>query len=135
MARYQNVSSTPKNTRYKCVEMVGFQQIWVCYKKLNNIYYSRYKYKTYIYKLFHRMIKRFWKCQGCSSIHTGMLKDFDVPVLSVTVGTTSIWIIIYYIQYDKNIYHWLKLGNKRVLEKFHNTLTFLKICRYRLMPL
>ena len=32
------------------------------------------------------MINSFWKFQGYSSIYTGRLKDFDVPVLSVTVG-------------------------------------------------
>ena len=39
-----------------------------------------------LYKLFHRMINRSCKFQGCSSIYTGMVKDLDVPVLSVTVG-------------------------------------------------
>ena len=32
------------------------------------------------------MINRFCKFQGCSSIYTAMVTDFDVPVLSVTVG-------------------------------------------------
>ena len=70
MARYQNGSSTPQNTRYKFVEMVGFQQIQICYKKLNKI----------------RMINRSCKFQGCSLIYTAMVTDFDVPVLSMTVG-------------------------------------------------
>ena len=39
-----------------------------------------------IHKLFHRMMNRSRKCQGCSSIYMGMAKYLDVPVLSLTVG-------------------------------------------------
>ena len=39
------------------------------------------------HKLFHRMTNRSCKLQGCSLIYTGMAKDLDVPVLSLTLGT------------------------------------------------
>ena len=38
------------------------------------------------HKLFHRMINRSCKLQGCSLIYTGMVKDLDVPVLLLTLG-------------------------------------------------
>ena len=38
------------------------------------------------HKLFHRMTNRSCKLQGCSLIYTGMAKDVDVPVLSLTLG-------------------------------------------------
>ena len=38
-------------------------------------------------KLFHWMMNRSLKFQGCSSIDTGMAKDLDIPLLSVTLGT------------------------------------------------
>ena len=40
------------------------------------------------HKLFHRMTNRSCKLQGCSLIYTGMAKDVDVPVLSLTLGMT-----------------------------------------------
>ena len=43
-----------------------------------------------IHMLFYWMINRSWKFQGCSLIYTGMVKDVDVPLLSVTLGTTSL---------------------------------------------
>ena len=53
-------------------------------QKLNEIYIIRdVNIKP---MLFHRMINRSWKFQGCGSIDTSMVKDLDVPVLSVTVG-------------------------------------------------
>ena len=42
------------------------------------------------HKLFHRMINRSCKLQGCSLIYTGMAKDLDVPVLSLTLGISDI---------------------------------------------
>ena len=66
--------------------MVGFQQIWVCYKKLNKIYIIQDINIKLICKLCHMMINRSCKFQACSSIYTAMVTDFDVPVLSVTVG-------------------------------------------------
>ena len=44
-----------------------------------------------IHKLFHWMINRPWKSQGCSLIHMGTAKDLDIPVLSVTLG---IWTVL-----------------------------------------
>ena len=41
------------------------------------------------HKLFHRMTNRSCKLQGCSLIYTGMAKDVDVPVLSLTLGIMS----------------------------------------------
>ena len=41
---------------------------------------------TLIHTLFHLLINRSCKYQGCSSIYTGMAKDLGVPVLSVTLG-------------------------------------------------
>ena len=39
------------------------------------------------HKLFHRMTNRSCKLQGCSLSYTGMAKDVDVPVLSLTLGS------------------------------------------------
>ena len=41
-----------------------------------------------IHVLFHRMIKRSCKFQGCRLIYAGMAKDLDVPVLLLTLGIT-----------------------------------------------
>ena len=38
-----------------------------------------------IQKLFHKMMNEFIRYQGCSSIHMGMAKYFDVLGLSLTV--------------------------------------------------
>ena len=40
-----------------------------------------------IHKLFHRMMNRSCKLQGCSLIYVGMANYLDVPVLSLTVGS------------------------------------------------
>ena len=45
------------------------------------------------HKLFHRMTKRSCKLQGCSLIYTGMAKDVDVPVLSLTLGIIASLVI------------------------------------------
>ena len=42
-----------------------------------------------IHKLFHRMTNRSCKLQGCSLSYTGMAKDVDVPVLSLTLGMSA----------------------------------------------
>ena len=39
-----------------------------------------------IHKLFHRMINRSCKLQGCSLIYTGKAKYLDAPVLLLTLG-------------------------------------------------
>ena len=74
--------------------MVGFQQIWVCYKKLNKIYIIQDINIKLICKLCHMMINRSCKFQGCNSINTAMITDFDVPVLSVTAGSLLQVVII-----------------------------------------
>ena len=41
-------------------------------------------------KLFHWMMNRSSKFQGCSSIDTGTAKDLDIPLLSVTLGMYTV---------------------------------------------
>ena len=41
-------------------------------------------------KLFHWMMNRSLKFQGCSSIDTGTAKDLDIPLLSVTLGICNL---------------------------------------------
>ena len=45
-------------------------------------------------KLFHWMMNRSWKFQGCSSIDTGTAEDLDIPLLTVTLGTSfeTLWV-------------------------------------------
>ena len=66
--------------------MVGFQLIWLCYKMLHTIYTIWDIKMKRTHKLFHKMINRSCKLQGCSLIYTGMVKDLDVPVLLLTLG-------------------------------------------------
>ena len=56
------------------------------------------------HKLFHRMTNRSCKLQGCSLIYTGMAKDVDVPVLSLTLG-------ISYHKVNPHIIHILTLND------------------------
>ena len=67
--------------------MVGFQQIWVFYKMLNEIYTVQDIKKKFIQMLFHKMINKSDKCQGCTSIHMGMAKYLEVPGRFLTVDT------------------------------------------------
>ena len=39
-----------------------------------------------IQKLFHKMMNESVTIQGCSSMHMGMAKDLDIPVLLLTLG-------------------------------------------------
>ena len=83
--------------------MVGFQQIWVCYEKLNTIYISRDINIILIYKLFHRVINKSCKFKKCSSINMGMVKDFDIPVLSVTVGIINVLYFLSGLKMTRNV--------------------------------
>ena len=87
--RKDNISKTswtPKKHPVQFVEIVGFQLIWVCYQKLDEIYTVWDIYMKLVHKLLHRMVKRSCKFQGCSLIYTGMATDLDVPVLLLTLG-------------------------------------------------
>ena len=76
-----NVSSTPRKQQYKFVEMVDFQLMPVCYKKLNKICIVLDINMKLIHNVFH-MMNDDEGVQGCSLIYTGLPK----PGLSVTLG-------------------------------------------------
>ena len=56
----------------------------MCYKKLNKIY--TVQDMKFIHNVFHMMMNESLKCQGCNLIYTGLPKESDVPVFSVTLG-------------------------------------------------
>ena len=43
-----------------------------------------------IQNVFHKMMNKFVELQGCSLMHVGIAKAFDVPVLSVRVGIRAV---------------------------------------------
>ena len=61
--------------------MVGMQQIWVCYKKLNRVYTIWNIKMKLTHKLFHKMINIAWFMQERQTI-------LDVPVLLLTVSNS-----------------------------------------------
>ena len=63
-----------------------YAEIRVCYKRWNKSYTIWDIKMKLIHKLFHKMMNRSWKFQGCSLIYVGMANYLDVPVLSLTVG-------------------------------------------------
>ena len=63
-----------------------YAEIMVCYQRWNKNYTIWDIKMKLIHKLFHKMINRSWKFQGCSLIYVGMANYSDVPVLSLTVG-------------------------------------------------
>ena len=95
--------------------MVGMQQIKVCYKKLNKIYTVWDINMKLIQRLFHMMINRPRKHQGCTSIYTGQARGLDVPVVLLTLRPyasfatllLTFWpLVMKYHSYPQSSYLW-----------------------------